>query len=109
MRISDWISDVCSSYLRVLDRNPAPPPRTERRAPVRFRRHDLQRVGESRRAVEHLQAERYRILAGLLRQFIAEAFDRARKSVVPGKSVSVRVDLGGRRIIKKKIIPSISR
>src|SRR3546814_14844587 len=28
--------------------------------------------------------------------------DRARKSVVEGKSVSVRVGLGGRRIIKKK-------
>src|SRR3546814_12813863 len=28
--------------------------------------------------------------------------DRDRKSVVQGKSVSVRVDLGGRRIIKKK-------
>src|SRR3546814_12097404 len=27
-----------------------------------------------------------------------------RKSVVKGKSVSVRVDLGGRRIIKKKIV-----
>src|SRR3546814_11446097 len=27
-----------------------------------------------------------------------------RKSVVSGKSVSVRVDLGGRRIIKKKIL-----
>src|SRR3546814_17123432 len=27
---------------------------------------------------------------------------KARKSVVSGKSVSVRVDLGGRRIIKKK-------
>src|SRR3546814_14572972 len=29
-------------------------------------------------------------------------FDRDRKSVVEGKSVSVRVDLGGRRLIKKK-------
>src|SRR3546814_14315947 len=29
--------------------------------------------------------------------------DADRKSVVEGKSVSVRVDLGGRRIIKKKI------
>src|SRR3546814_11020983 len=29
-------------------------------------------------------------------------FPRDRKSVVEGKSVSVRVDLGGRRIIKKK-------
>src|SRR3546814_12730426 len=33
---------------------------------------------------------------------IMQAEDR--KSVVWGKSVSVRVDLGGRRIIKKKII-----
>src|SRR3546814_12370326 len=30
--------------------------------------------------------------------------DQDRKSVVEGKSVSVRVDLGGRRIIKKKKI-----
>src|SRR3546814_19012984 len=29
---------------------------------------------------------------------------RDRKSVVTGKSVTVRVDLGGRRIIKKKLI-----
>src|SRR3546814_17320447 len=29
-----------------------------------------------------------------------------RKSVVSGQSVSVRVDLGGRRIIKKKTIPN---
>src|SRR3546814_19351907 len=34
---------------------------------------------------------------------IAEATAQDRKSVVEGKSVSVRVDLGGRRLIKKKI------
>src|SRR3546814_12115183 len=33
---------------------------------------------------------------------------RDRKSVVEGKSVSVRVDLGGRRIIKKKTLMCIS-
>src|SRR3546814_11988269 len=33
---------------------------------------------------------------------------RARKSVVEGKRVSVRVDLGGRSIIKKKTIESIT-
>src|SRR3546814_19030031 len=34
----------------------------------------------------------------------SRAIDQAdRKSVVEGKSVSVRVDLGGRRIIKKKL------
>src|SRR3546814_15786334 len=34
--------------------------------------------------------------------FFKEAKDPDRKSVVSGKSVSVRVDIGGRRIIKKK-------
>src|SRR3546814_19418109 len=33
---------------------------------------------------------------------IAAGVERDRKSVVEGKSVSVRVDLGGRRIVKKK-------
>src|SRR3546814_19795221 len=33
-----------------------------------------------------------------------QAIEIDRKSVVKGKSVSVRVDLGGRRIIKKNII-----
>src|SRR3546814_14130020 len=35
--------------------------------------------------------------------FLSAHDDEDRKSVVKGKSVSVRVDLGGRRIIKKKI------
>src|SRR3546814_21025298 len=33
---------------------------------------------------------------------IAELLGRDRKRVVEGKSVSVRVDIGGRRLIKKK-------
>src|SRR3546814_15636143 len=37
-----------------------------------------------------------------MREALAEAVDQDRKSVVQGKSVSERVDLGGRRIIKKK-------
>src|SRR3546814_12529813 len=40
-------------------------------------------------------------------RFVAEVLDR--KSVVEGESVLVRVDLGGRRIIKKKYSTSISR
>src|SRR3546814_14043483 len=36
------------------------------------------------------------------RRFIVLAGEQDRKSVVWGKSVSVRVDLGGRRSIKKK-------
>src|SRR3546814_8780433 len=35
---------------------------------------------------------------------VCVAKTRDRKSVVEGKSVSVRVDLGGRRVIKKKTI-----
>src|SRR3546814_17204600 len=43
--------------------------------------------------------------AGFLTRLLADRAARGggdRKSVVSGKSVSVRVDLGGRRIIKKK-------
>src|SRR3546814_1309654 len=39
---------------------------------------------------------------GQLSEGQIHAFNQDRKSVVEGKSVSVRVDLGGRRIIKKK-------
>src|SRR3546814_20727069 len=41
-------------------------------------------------------------LADRIRHSMGEPIDR--KSVVEGKRVSVRVDLGGRRIIKKKTI-----
>src|SRR3546814_11112025 len=36
--------------------------------------------------------------------FIAKHYKADRKSVVKGKSVSGRVDIGGRRILKKKIM-----
>src|SRR3546814_13255584 len=36
------------------------------------------------------------------------AINSDRKSVVSGKSVSVRVDIGGRRIIKKKITQQLT-
>src|SRR3546814_15032168 len=39
---------------------------------------------------------------GKAREFLDLGKGQDRKSVVEGKSVSVRVDLGGRRIIKKK-------
>src|SRR3546814_7062984 len=41
-------------------------------------------------------------IGGLEREIGAHGRPQDRKSVVSGKSVSVRVDLGGRRIIKKK-------
>src|SRR3546814_19114549 len=40
--------------------------------------------------------------SGEMRRHVYQSYAVDRKSVVEGKSVSVRVDLGGRRIIKKK-------
>src|SRR3546814_16215402 len=85
MRISDWSSDVCSSDLDgqpLSDRHPG-------------RRHrGLDGGGGAGAAVA---CRRLRHRADRIRR------DRQdRKGVVQGKSVSVRVELGGRRNIKKK-------
>src|SRR3546814_20930603 len=95
MRISDWSSDVCSS--------------------------DLWATCQARCLAGHVMLARYRMAPGpafmlatgraviviqedvpgmLQWQRPGTATDR--KSVVEGKSVSVRVDLGGRRSIKTK-------
>src|SRR3546814_20825159 len=78
MRISDWSSDVCSSDLSASSRS----------------RHLL----DHQRDLEEAEAG----AAVFPGQGHAEEEDRT--SVGSGKSVSVRVALGGRRIIKKKKI-----
>src|SRR3546814_12016468 len=101
MRISDWSSDVCSSDLvqqevalaRSIDRmhlmadqgsdGVGRGDRNLTRVMHEFHRQRLDRGGERGREQQRLAP-----------------LDR--KSVLSGKSVSVRVDLGGRRIIKKK-------
>src|SRR3546814_3895777 len=81
MRISDWSSDVCSSDL--------PDARTGE--------------GAGGTAAGVAAPAQRPPGAGADRPGRAGADRRQeRKSVVKGKSVSVRVDLGGRRIIKKK-------
>src|SRR3546814_12007995 len=104
MRISDWSSDVCSSDL--------PTGRTyhvyinpERDMPAEaFAVHGL--------AEDFLRGQPlFADIAEAFLEFIGAApliahnadFDIDRTSVVEGKSVSVRVELGGRRHIKKKI------
>src|SRR3546814_15860147 len=105
MRISDWSSDVCSSDLFVL--------------PDRFGM-DIGFVGQVHQIVddEAMIAGEREMLARLrplgaceprqvgklrgVRRLFADPDPEDRKSDVEGKSVSVRVDLGGRRIIKKK-------
>src|SRR3546814_12561161 len=75
MRISDWSSDVCSSDLdHVVAAKAA--------------------FGSCRWLVDTL-CPRFGIESTVVD-------GRDRKRVVSGKSVSVRVDLGGRRIIKQK-------
>src|SRR3546814_13887375 len=107
MRISDWSSDVCSSDLKRRAR-------AEQRGrcqgdwgagpgdPALDRRHHTPATGAfagpaSRRPCTH------RYNAGNTRRVSkVEEMTPDRKRVVKGKSVAVRVDLGGRRTITKK-------
>src|SRR3546814_2927069 len=84
MRISDWSSDVCSSDLTMVETDRAGA-HGSRRRPAHARHH-----GAGIHATGQERSKRH-------------VGDQDRKSVVSGKSVSVRVDLGGRRIIKKKV------
>src|SRR3546814_15296200 len=92
MRISDWSSDVCSSDLSDGYR----------------RRHRLHRAGLPRRARDDggVAAAHLRRLPALRPVWSLSAGPARpssdRKSVVWGQSVSVRVEHGGRRIIKTK-------
>src|SRR3546814_11368136 len=104
MRISDWSSDVCSSDLDAgeegrLGQSPARHVSADGRRPAReaVRRAGPALFGPARRLSADHQGGHPRIGRS------ADGDHRVdRKSVVEGKSVAVRVDLGGRRIIKKK-------
>src|SRR3546814_18663893 len=107
MRISDWSSDVCSSDLRH-----APPHAPCRQASGRARGEAVRRPGSASGHAQHRMValprrvfQRCGDIAGFEQRIVLQYLLTAdRKSVVSGKSVSVRVDLGGRRIIKKKNI-----
>src|SRR3546814_11104672 len=86
MRISDWSSDVCSSDLSTAlemheGETTPPPPLTEAEL---IRKMDDNGIGTDATIATHIQT-----------------IQVDRKSVVSGKRVSVRVDLGVRRFIKK--------
>src|SRR3546814_12957292 len=95
MRISDWSSDVCSSDL--FDLGAAARVEIDRQ---RHQRHPL--AGDSAVQLVDLASVRGRAAVRIKRVQPRQPVPRARKSVVSGKSVAVRVDLGGRRSIKKK-------
>src|SRR3546814_6356751 len=82
MRISDWSSDVCSSDLE----------RRRRNGGSRCRLHAHPRRFPCDSHLQPRAQDRPR----------RRDRDQDRKSVVEGKSVSIRVDLGGGRNVKKK-------
>src|SRR3546814_15461103 len=96
MRISDWSSDVCSSDLHLFR------PTGAARAEVAWRKAP----GPVGRAVSGLlgtrHAREHASRAGYARAVGTPIPRPDRKSVVEGKRGSVRVDCGGRRLIKKK-------
>src|SRR3546814_16546887 len=96
MRISDWSSDVCSSDL--LPCGSA----AQRRQPAgggAGRPVLCRSAADGRQSLGYLQPDRP---PGSHQDQEINSVGRDRKSDVSGKSVSVRVDLGGRRMIKKK-------
>src|SRR3546814_12413256 len=110
MRISDWSSDVCSSDLQ---RNWTVQKAGELAANVtQARRQFLETefryafANDADIALAHSTSSSAPPQAALFHsQADADNEAEDRTSVVEGKSVSVRVDLGGRRIIKQKKIP----
>src|SRR3546814_20995198 len=102
MRISDWSSDVCSSDLS----HPIPPAKyRDRVPPIRpVPRASRQQCAEgARRPLRPCLCPPRSRSPTAGRAASALPPDQAdRKSVVSGKSVAVRVDTGGRRLLNKK-------
>src|SRR3546814_17370143 len=118
LRISDWSSDVCSSDLRVdihqrfeyqhLAVDPAigngaggigGAERTDQHLALRMDRRAAG-IAELIPAA-HVRSRQLMAMIGFDRQRPGLVDAQARKSVVEGKGVVVRVTLGGRRFIKK--------
>src|SRR3546814_15527297 len=115
MRISDWSSDVCSSDLYPITNREftgivAPKQKRHSSFALMTDKALRKRAGQNNIAIAVWRATECAGVA-LKGSFVRNVLDaqakvflqhRDRKSVVSGKSVSVRVDLGCRRNIKKK-------
>src|SRR3546814_14887120 len=108
MRISDWSSDVCSSDLLltrylVVSRLAAPGAQepAEATRPLVARACSCQSWDDLLASYEEARQSVDQRWQAIVEQY-GEAEDGDRKSVVEGKSVSVRVELGGRRRINKQ-------
>src|SRR3546814_18056884 len=111
MRISDWSSDVCSSDLAEWKSPSAVDPSPHHAAAIRV--SPLAALAMAQPTACGYCVARFpemeKKLASLLEYMIGNCLPcnrsarlEDRKSVEKGKSVSVRLDLGGRRIIKQK-------
>src|SRR3546814_16055558 len=106
MRISDWSSDVCSSDLERWLAKIALAPVAYGHFFVEHNRGHHVRVATpedpaTSRFGEHFHEFLQRPMIGRVKS-AWELERKDRKSVVEGKSVSGRVNVGGRRVIKKK-------
>src|SRR3546814_13618618 len=108
MRISDWSSDVYSSDLRVGVEKFRAIRKDQNEGEYQGRR-DAPALDQDRVFLDSYGLPWEIVVDGstwvLIHNFpMPEGYSAQtdRKSVVEGKSVSVRVDLGGRRILKKK-------
>src|SRR3546814_14274240 len=104
MRISDWSSDVCSSDLTgAFGMEGVDGAVPERRDRILDKAAFIQRVGMDGDLDIMLLGDIQAVVDGGRRGApVFMQLQADRKSVVEGKSVSVRVDIVGRRIIKKK-------
>src|SRR3546814_14962762 len=103
MRISDWSSDVCSSDL--LWEGIAADPASIPTAVEELLRWVTPLNNMFRTVAADCEVDGVAMRAGDRIALVYPSANRDeadRKRVVKGKSVSVRVDLGGRRISKKK-------
>src|SRR3546814_19044441 len=100
MRISDWSSDVCSSDLEFgADTMPQTSDNLAEEFQITREQADTFALASQQK---YAAAKADGFFDGEIKPVTYTAGRKDRKSVVQGKSVSVRVDLGGRRIIKKK-------
>src|SRR3546814_14899977 len=112
MRISDWSSDVCSSDLRTLHQLHVLGSRNFRHniLTIHFHRgNSCGKFGRKQLLESFATGGEEQITPIVTESRLSEGvagvgsqYAKDRKSVVEGKRGSVRVDLGGRRIIKKK-------
>src|SRR3546814_17757447 len=105
MRISDWSSDVCSSDLNfkslAIDQDGFVSVTFDNGNVKKFYQIPMVKFRDPTE-LDRVNGNAFVETPGSGAAVLVQSGSRDRKSVVSGKSVSVRVDLGGRRISKKK-------